>query len=55
MQEKTAEEREEKKKAQSAFGKRTGLLLLCVQLAPAVATEPGLLMRVVWVTCNSLV
>lgn len=38
-----------KKKAQSAFGKRTGLLLLCVQLAPAVATEPGLLTRVVWV------
>lgn len=45
----------EKKKAPSAFGKRTGLLLLCVQLAPAVATEPGLLMWVVWVMCDSLV
>lgn len=47
--------RERKKKAPSAFGKRTGLLLLCVQLAPAVATEPGLLMWVVWVMCDSLV
>ena len=48
-------EREKKKSSICFWEKDWSLLLLCVQLAPAVATEPGLLMRVVWVMCNSLV